>query len=407
MKYKKYTYYIILIFITLVGMWIIPSFVKKATDAPDDYPFVYFSSGLKELGIINYKDKQTPLSDSKGNKYTTAQFDSLVPLLNFRQLMSDGRQPDSIEGIAVTMPMLRAKAVNFRYTPRDRRTPDRGLYVMFESMPKRVGLEMPEDILRLKNTVEFIDVKTNTINEAKSRMFATSMEKAGFSFPAQWAIGNPNQRKPYDEGYFSLDSKGSLFHIKMVNGRPYVRDTHISEKIDIAWFSIYEAADKRFYGFLYDKGGSIYIVELEEGKYTTLKLDIEPVDLDADQVLIMGDLLYWTITVTTSQGRRYYGLEAPTLTRIDEHYIELKEDKWDMAAKIMFPYYLTFQNSYSDYIYPQVKYTGICGFGINVLLAIVAGVFISRRRNVKIFNVLYVLLTGIAGIIAIMMTPKN
>ncbi|MDR1525892.1 MAG: DUF4857 domain-containing protein, partial [Tannerella sp.] len=62
---KKYTYYIILIFITLTGLWVIPSFVKKATDSPDNYPFVYYSSIMKELGIIDYRDKKMPLSDLK------------------------------------------------------------------------------------------------------------------------------------------------------------------------------------------------------------------------------------------------------------------------------------------------------------------------------------------------------
>ena len=408
MMRKKYTYYIILIFITLIGMWVIPSFVKKATDTPENYPFVYYSSILKELGIVDYKDKKMPLSDLNGNKYTTAQFDSLMPLLNFRQLMSDGRLPDSIGGIEVTPPLLRAKSVVFRYAPRERQTPDKGLYILFESMPKRVGLEMPDDVFRMKNEMEFIDAKTNAINKGKNDLFAKALEKAGYSFPAQWLIGNPNPRKPYDEGYFSLDAKGVFYHIKMVNNRPFVRDTRIGENIDVRWFSMYEAADKRFYGFLFDKEGSLYIVESDEGKYTPLKLDIDPVNTEEDQITIMGNMLYWTISVTKPQNRKYYGLETGTLKKVAEYSVDKQENKWNKVSKLLFPYYLTFQNENSDFLYPRIQYTGIYGFGINILLAVVAGLFISRNdRKKRIFNVLYVLLTGIAGIIALLLISKT
>jgi hypothetical protein len=44
---------------------------------------------------------------------------------------------------------------------------------------------------------------------------------------------------------------------------------------------------------------------------------------------------------------------------------------------------------------------------LNVLLAAVAGLFIFGNRNRKIFNVLFVLFTGIAGIMALLLLPKN
>ena len=126
-----------------------------------------------------------PFNDLQGNKYTTAQFDSLMPFLNYRQLMADGHLPDSICGTAISPPLLRAATVVFRYTPRERKTPDKGLYILFESMPKRVGLEMPDDVFRLKDGIEFIDVQTNTVNREKSDLFARALEKAGYTFPTR------------------------------------------------------------------------------------------------------------------------------------------------------------------------------------------------------------------------------
>lgn len=405
MKHQKKIYYIILVFITLVGMWMIPSLVRKATYTPDSYPFVYYSSMLKELGIIDYKDKKTPLTDLEGNKYTTAQFDSLMPLLNYRQLMADGRLPDSIGGYEITPPLLRSKTVVFKYNPAEMQTPDPGLYILFESMPKRVGLEMPEDVFRMKDRIEFIDANTNTVNEEKSALFQQALDKEGYNFPSVLLAGNPNPRKPYDEGYFSIDAENNLFHMKMVNGRPYVRNTHVGDSINIAYFSILEVSDKRFYGFLFSKEGNVYIVEGVDGKYKPLQLDIPSVDLRHDQVTIMGNLLYWTVSVTTPEGRNYYGLKTETLEKVAEHTINRQDNKWDKVSKWLFPYYLTLQQTSSDYIFPLIHFISIWGFCLNALLSL-SLLLISRSTKKRIFNSLYVLFTGIAGFIAILLLPK-
>ncbi|NDV67043.1 DUF4857 domain-containing protein [Bacteroides sp. 224] len=406
MKFKNNIYYIILIFFTLIGVWAIPSLVKKATYSPDSYLFVYYGAILKDLGIIDYKDKKMPLTDMQGNRYTTAEFDSLMPLLNFRQLMSDGRLPDSIGGYEVTPPLLRSKSVVFRYNPVELQTPTTGLYFLFESMPKRVGLEMPEDLFRLKNKIEFIDDKTNTVLQEKSKQFQQALEKEGYAFPAQWASGNPNPRKAYDEGYFSLDAKGNLFHIKMVNNRPFVRNTGVGSLIDVAHFSMLEAADKRFYGFILSKAGNVYILEGNDGKYEPLKLDMPSIDIHQDQISIMGNLLHWTVWVTTPEARFYHGLDAQTLKQIATYSVKRSCNNWDRASQWLFPYYLTFEKPNSDYISPQFHFTGACGLIVNALLAIVICVFFSRSRNKKIFNALFVLLTGVAGFVSLLILPN-
>lgn len=407
MKQKKILYYLLLLFITVIALWLVPALVRKATYSPDSYPFVYYSSMMKALGVIDYKDKVTPLSDLQGNRYTTAQFDSLMPLLNFRQLMSDGRLPDSINGIEITPPLLRSKSVVFRYSPNQLNTPDIGLYILFESMPKRVGLEMPDDLFRMDNGIAFIDAESNSIHEEKSQRFQQALDKAGYQFPARLMSGNPNPRKAYDEGYFSLDAKGDLFHIKMVNGRPYVRDTKAGREINIGYFSILEVSDKRFYGFIFSKEGDVYILESDEGGYRPLKLDIAPIDITKDQFNIMGNLLYWTVWVTTPQGRLYYGLETQSLRQLASHAVEREENRWDQASRLLFPYTLTFESTESDYLAPRLTFTGIWAFGINLVLAVVAVFTLSGSRKQRLFYACYTIVTGIAGFIALWILPKN
>lgn len=402
----KKIYYLILLLFTLIGLWIIPSLTKKASYTPDDYPFVYYGSLLEDFGIFDYSNKETPMSDLKGNHYTEAQSDSLLPLFSYRQLMSDGKLPDSLFGYELTPQLIRSKSVVFRYGPRTIQTPSIDLHFLFESMPKRVGLEVPEDVFRLTDRIEFIDDETNRVNQEKSAVFQKELIKRGFVFPAQWASGNPNPRKAYDEGYFCLDANGGLFHIKMVNGRPFIRDTKLSESVDISHFSMLEVSDKRFYGFLFDKEGFVYIVESIDGGYQLLKLDIDPINMQENQMIIMGNLRYWTLSVTSKEGRKYYALQTDDLKQVAQHFIPRENNKWDKASAYLFPYYITFDSPYSDYLGLRIHTTGFVGFIANAILA-VAALFISRRnKHNMVFNTLFVALTGIAGFIALLLLPN-
>jgi len=382
---KSFVYWLILLTFTIIGIWIIPVLVRKVTVEPDNYPFIYYSSVVRELCIIDYSKKQAPVKEINGKTYTTeAQADSVLPLLKYRQLLADGRLPDSIHGHEITVQKIHAKSVNYRFIPSQVGSPQPGLYILYEAMPKRVGMESPGDVFRLNKTIEFIDIKSNLVNEEKSSLFQKALQKEGFHFPAQWVNGDMNPRKPYDEGYFILDTAGQLFQMKMVNGQPFVRNTKAGSQIDVAWFDMLEVADKRFYGFLYDKAGNAYIIGNEDGKYGLLRLGIEPLDLKKDQMTIMGNMLYWTVAVSREKGKDYYGLEMESLKRLSEYHVKKEADKWDKASSWLFPFYLTFEDRNSDYLIPRLHRTGYQAFIVNGILALLLVLLVKRPRNRKI-----------------------
>lgn len=406
MKYKTLIYILILILATFVGFWGIPKLVNTATYSPDRYPFVYYSSQLKELCLIDFRDDEFPMRDVSGNIYNQHQFDSLLPLFNFRQLASEGRLPEEIDGHKIDMPLLHSKNVVYRHDPNKFSTPRQGLYIMYESMPKRVNTPTPEDVFRFTNKIEFINTASNSIDHKKSLLFQEELLNKGYVFPSQWISGNMNPMKPYDEGFFSLDADSKLFHIKMVNNRPFIRNTHVGDNIDIAHFSMMEMGDKRFYGFLYDKNGNIYIIEAGGGKYTPVQLDIDPVNLKTDEVLVMGNLLYWTVTVTKPEKQVVYALKTESLKRVAEYTTERETNKWDSVSKWLFPVIITFEHKYvTDFIYPIFNFTGFRVFIINFILA--AGIlFINPHTiNKRIVDSVYIIIIGIVGLIVLLILP--
>lgn len=395
-----------LVLVTLLLMWLLPSLLHKLTYKPDRYPLVYYSTLLDEMAIIDYRDKTYPMTGKSGNQYTTSEMDSLLPTLNYRQLMNDGRFPDSIKGQEMSPKILRMKSFTFRYNPAETETPKSGLYILFETMPKRVGLSMPDDVFRLKNKIEFINTEHNSVDKEKSQLFQDELIKQGYSFPAQWLSGNPNPRKAYDEGYFSLDNKGQLYHIKMVNNRPYVRNTKIGDSIDVAYYSMLEVPDRRFYGFLFSKQGDLYILQNEAGKYQVMKLDIPRIDLRKDQVMIMGNPFDWTISVTKPDGKYCYALNNDSLKQIDSYTIIRNPGKWDKFVKWVFPVYLTVDSKYSEYLKPHVCFTGVYALCLNIVLAVCYLLICDETKKLKLLKMIYVLFTGLAGFIALLLLPK-
>lgn len=268
-------------------------------------------------------------------------------------------------------------------------------------MSGRVSLEIPEDVFRLKDNIEFINTQTGEINREKSRNFQHAMEGAGFNFPAKKVWGNPNPKKPYDEGYFVLDNNGQLFHIKMVNGRPFVRDTKIGQEIDVAFFNMKEVADKSIYGFILDKGGSLYT--LGDGGYKLTKFDIPAVNIDKDGLMLMGNLFYWMLNVTTENSCTYHVLKADGLKQhVAPYFVEAEINRWDKVAEWIFPAYIQLNDKNSMYVTPAVVFNFGWAFLISGVMAIIFTFTIGKRRSIyrRIADTILIIIFGIPALIA-------
>lgn len=106
---------VILVSVTLLASWTVPTLVQKMTDDSHSYPLMYYSARLKELCVIDFREHKNSFYDIHGNEYPRAQYDSLLPLLNYRQLAMEGQLPDSLEGQAIDVKILRSKQVMFRF----------------------------------------------------------------------------------------------------------------------------------------------------------------------------------------------------------------------------------------------------------------------------------------------------
>ena len=120
----------------------------------------------------------------------------------------------------------------------------------------------------------------------------------------------------------------------------------------------------------------------------------------------MGNILYWNIGVITPESKTYYALTTENLNNIAEYKVNKEKDKWDNISPWIFPYYIQLEADNSDYIYPRLTLLSYKGFILNLLLALC--IFFLRRttKKEKLFDSIFVLITGIAGLLSIIILPK-
>ncbi|MBP5419493.1 MAG: DUF4857 domain-containing protein, partial [Bacteroidales bacterium] len=242
---------------------------------------------------------------------------------------------------------------------------------------------------------------------AKSRTYTNALLKSGVTFPIKSMSGEINARKRYDEGYFLIDAKGELFHMKMVNGKPFIRNTNVTDTLQMARFSMSLPSNRSYYGIIISADSSLWILETGDNSYSVKRLDIPPISLGQDNVRVLGSLFYWTIFVTNDTGRYTYILDSKTLKRVDEGFLpcpEITSYKW--LSRCFFVYTeLHHVDSYFDY--PRPKFGGWIALILNAIIASIYLTIRHKRLSKRdcIASALYLVITGVSGLAGLLLVP--
>ena len=351
---KIYKAFLILVTIGLL-LWILPWVYSLLVPVERGDSFVYYSPVIDDF--ITRKDGA--FVDSQGHTYTQAETDSLLPYFFYRQLLSDGRLPDTLFGQPVDTKVLRREQFTFKTSPAQLNKPRVKLYELLDSESGRVDLQLPTDVFRLTDDgIEFITAETNTIDVDKSAMFTSVLKAHGFSFPAQLVWGNASPRKAYDNGYLLTDANGHLYQMRMAKGSPIVRNIPLPDDMQLIAVFVTEFDNMRDLGFVVDSQHHIYTINRQTLQLT--QLGIPEYDPQQMPILIMGNMHDWTIRLYTATDTRYYALSA---TPHDGNYTLLKETiipdpeptGWNKVGKYLFPLRLSLTSWQSPTIFPRIN----------------------------------------------------
>ena len=266
----------------------------------------------------------------------------------------------------------------FRTSPGEinRRRPT--VYQLLESMPDRIDLEPATDVFRITGEgIEFVDMETNTIDQKKSAAFTKVLRDKGFSFPARVVSGNPSTRKRYDNGYLLVDDALRVYHMKQVRGRPFVRRTDVADSLQIGQIFVTEFADRKSLGFLVDSEKRFYTLGAED--YKLHEIPVGKFGPTRENMMIIGDMFYWTVTIQGAESKRYVAVNARDYSLADEYRPEEKPQAWAEYAKYLFPFELSFTSPLDGYVKPRIAEVSFQALWLGLVLG--AFYALIRRRS--------------------------
>jgi len=390
---------VVVIFVAAIYL---PEFYWKIFDKKIRSPQVYYSAVHKEFFLGKGGGKKYLHYDLKGNNYTRDEFERKLPLLHYRQLVLDGDMPEYIQDWKVDLEQVRKNKFIKRIKPYTLDQPQINLYPLFESQSGRVQLSMPDEMFRITDRMEFITAATNQINEELTALFTAELTARGFKFPAKLIAGNPNTKKPFDEGYFVVDTANEVFQIKMIQGQPFCRKTGIHSDLDIQSIIIGEMSLREFYGMLITKTSDVHLITYDN--YKLVKLPLNAYQLDKTNLMWLGDIFHRTFWQMNE------GELAVIVTDRDYEIVDEYRETWDTRedwfsgklAKVIFPFSITLSNGSSVYLNTYIEFSGLLALiGILIALSLYATMAFYVKRPLNPIDLLIIVFTGLYGLIAV------
>ncbi len=395
----------LILMVIFIASIYLPYYYWTATEPRIIPPRIYYSPVTDDFLIGQFIQNSYFYIDHQGRKFNRSSADTLIPLLNYRILASRGRMPDSIAGVKIDLQNVYKNNIIERIRPKDFERPTMGIYPLLETKPPRLRLTLPNTFFRIKNRMEFINARTNTVDEQESIRYTAVLKKERFVFPATMIFGNPTTRKAIDEGYLVVDAHHQLFHIKKVHGKPYCKNIPLPPGLQIKWIYISERELQEYYALIISKKNEIYL--LLHDHYRFQKLPVNNYIPEQHTVMFSGTMLYRLLTIRGSGFSKAYLMNRRYELRKthEERWQTVDQTSAGIIANYLFPFSINLRTSKHYYLNLYFSSYHFQALILSVVLALIT-LFILKRREKHILkywpDLLIILITGLYGFIAIL-----
>ncbi len=296
-----------------IVLWIVPWLYNLVSLKGYHSPFTLYSCTVHDFCALDRGDgREFKFYDTKGGVHG----EEAQPLFYASVLASKGMLPDTLEGRKVTLEEIEHNSLIISSDPKDVNRTSAPVYLLLESVPERLELKDPEDaLISRKDGICVYNMESNSLLEEKTAQLKEALDKEGFTYPAKLFAGNPSHRKEYDEGYLVTDSDDRLFQIKQVNGILEVRSFPLADNIHAKHLIITE----------FDNHATLGLLVSGEGKMAFLRPDGEvvltevPFNPAKEDLLLVGDIFYYTVKLSDSKGERFWALRSDDFSLVSSY----------------------------------------------------------------------------------------
>ena len=291
-----------------------------------------------------------------GKELDRNQLYQALPITHSTALIKQGRFPEQVDGVRLSPARVRFSWQMTKLRPREWNRPAPMLYKLLEADAPSGRLENPRDFFRLSdNGIEFLDPRTGRVKKEKTAVFNRALEKSGFLFPVQALAGNPNIRKPYDEGYLMVDTQHRLFLMKMSQGHPVCVNTGQELVGKVQGLFINEHGRREILGSVITDQGAWLLMQKS---LTLTPLPINDFDPRATEITFRADPLGKLIKIRNVQDT-----QAPTRAKAMDKGFNITREyslpphprnlesftRLKTAASLFFPFRLTTRDPATAY----------------------------------------------------------
>ncbi|MBO9634439.1 MAG: DUF4857 domain-containing protein [Chitinophagaceae bacterium] len=406
----KISRYLLVVLAVLTFAYVLPSIYNVLFDTRINAPYITYSTTQKEYYAALWQDGKSIFTDRHGKTYTQHEFMDNTPIENYSYHLSKGTYLDSFAGMRLDPRQLQKENFFSWIEFSQLNTPQYGIYPLFESQPE-FGLSFSKDYFRIGQRIEFIDAKSNILNQDKSRIFDEALRKEGFSYPAKMASGLPTLMKKRDEGWFIVDSKEQLFHLKMIKGQPWVKKIATPAGMKFRYIICNDFDADEFYAILITPSHTMHV--LNKRDYSITQLPVEGFNAENTSAIVTGNLFNKTVITKSDKG-----VQLTTMDRdykvIDRYFYPLPQ-KSEMAigkvASAIFPFQLELSSPHDEFIGFHFSESNNWSWLVLNILLLIATIILIRREGKSISrsipDLILVALTGIFGFLAVHIIPNK
>ena len=394
---SKFASLILIIFSFLVLSFYLPKIYSDLIKNDSLATYVFYSSKNKEfIYKKHFGEHNFTYGTSKGETISSKEFEEALPFVYWRNLDIQKKLPINIDGTIYTKTQIRKARQSFKFDFRDLHENKKqiALYPLFKPNSKKGMIAFPNEMFTLNKNFTLYDSEENSINKKLSEKYTKIFEKKNFLFPAKIIAGKTTNIKPLDEGYFILDSKDDLFHMKVYDNQMHLKKIAYDKNIKIKDIKISESRKKEFYGVLLNKKNELYIITYKD--YKLKKLELPLYDAKTMKVEIYANPM---IKLLRFQDKKHVFTIAydKNFRYIDQYKSEIPQvnNYFTKAYKYLFAFTIK-KDEYKNYEKYNFEFNSYFSYILNLILAFCFLIF-TKFKNTKenLIKIVLLLLGGI------------
>lgn len=269
--------------------------------------FVYQKNFGKHQFEYGIKDKKT---------FDRIEYESYLPFVYWRNLDIQGKLPVKIENKIFDKNTIKDSRLSFSYNPTLLKKQEIQMYPLINPQSKIGMIKFPEEMIALrKNGINIYDYD-NGLNKNMTKELEDLLILKKVSFPIKSIWGKSTNMKPFDLGYFILDSNEKLFRLNRYDNKIHLEKVKYPDGIKIEFIKISENKKRELAGYAIDSSNSFYIIDYQTLKFK--KIELNGFDYKNMKLLFISNPKYYLVRYTNDD--KYYGVV------FDKNFKKLNED---------------------------------------------------------------------------------